>query len=51
MLRLQYNVATGMRFVLYVDIGAGVTLTGIYASNLEAPYQFNEQTIIGVNIL
>lgn len=45
---LQYNFATGTRFVPYVDIGAGITLTGIRAPDLGAPYQFNEQAIIGV---
>ena len=46
---LRYNFAIGTHFVPYVDIGAGVTLTGIRAPDLGAPYQFNEQAITGVS--
>jgi hypothetical protein len=46
---LRYNFATGTRFVPYVDIGAGVTLTAIRAPDLGAPYEFNEQAIVGMN--
>lgn len=46
---LRYNFATGTRFVPYVDIGAGVSLTEIRAPDLGGAFQFNLQAITGVN--
>ena len=46
---LRYNFATGTRFVPYVDVGIGLTLTEIREPDLGAAFQFNDQANIGVN--
>ena len=46
---MRYNFATGTRFVPYVDIGAGVSLTEIRAQDLGGAFQFNLQAITGAN--
>ena len=46
---LRYHFATGTRFVPYVNVGAGVTLTDIRAPDLGNAFQFNLQGGIGMN--
>jgi len=46
---IRYHFATGTRFVPYVDIGAGLSVTEIREPDLGGAFQFNEQAIIGVN--
>ena len=46
---LRYNFATGTRFIPYIDLGGGVTLTEIRAPDLGGVFEFNEQGIIGLN--
>ena len=46
---LRYNFAIGTRFVPYVDVGIGVSLTEIREPDLGADFQFNDQASIGVN--
>jgi len=46
---LRYHFATGSPWVPYADFGAGITLTGIREPDLGDSFQFNIQTIIGVD--
>jgi hypothetical protein len=46
---LRYNLATGTRWVPYVDGGAGVTATGIRPPDLSGIFEFNLQANTGVN--
>lgn len=45
---LRYNLATGTRWVPFLDLGAGVTGTGIRKPDLGGPFQFNLQGGAGV---
>ena len=45
---LRYNFATGTRWVPFLDIGAGVTATGIGPPDLTGTFEFNLQAIAGV---
>jgi len=45
---LRYNFALGTRWVPFVDLGAGVTATGIGAPDLSGAFQFNSQATAGV---
>jgi opacity protein-like surface antigen len=40
---LRYDFATGTRFIPFVDVGAGVTLTGIREPDLSNIFEFNLQ--------
>jgi lipid A 3-O-deacylase len=46
---LRYNLATGTRWVPFVDIGVGVTATDIGEPDLGGVFQFNLQGAAGVN--
>jgi len=46
---VRYNFATGTRWIPYVDVGGGVTLTEIRAPDLGGTFQFNLQASIGTN--
>ncbi len=45
---LRYNLATGTRWIPFLDLGAGVTGTGIGAPDLSGTFQFNSQATAGV---
>lgn len=44
---LRYNFATGTRWIPFLDIGAGVTATGIGPPDLSGTFQFNSQLTAG----
>lgn len=46
---LRYNLATGSRWIPYVDGGAGVTATGIGPPDLSGIFEFNIQGNVGIN--
>ena len=46
---LRYNVATGTRWIPFIDIGAGVSATSIGAPDLSGTFEFNLQTAAGVH--
>ena len=46
---LRYNLATGSRWIPFVDLGAGATLTDIDHLDLGGHFQFNLQACLGVN--
>jgi len=46
---LRYNFATGTRVVPFVDVGAGVTGTGIRGPDLSNTFEFNLQAGLGVH--
>ena len=46
---LRYDFATGTRLVPFVDVGAGVTLTGIREPDLSSIFEFNLQAAVGVH--
>lgn len=46
---LRYNFATGTRFIPYLDVGAGISLTDIRAPDLGGAFQFNLQASAGGN--
>jgi lipid A 3-O-deacylase len=45
---LRYNFATGTRWIPFLDIGAGVTATGIGPPDLSNTFEFNLQAVTGV---
>ena len=45
---LRYNFATGTRWILFLDGGAGVTATGIGHPDLGGTFEFNHQAGVGV---
>lgn len=46
---VRYNFATGTPWVPYIDLGVGITLTGIRAPDLGNSFEFNLQAVVGVN--
>jgi lipid A 3-O-deacylase len=46
---LRYNFATGVRWVPFFDLGAGVTATGIGPPDLSGTFEFNLQAGGGVH--
>jgi hypothetical protein len=46
---LRYDFATGSRWVPFVDLGAGVTATGIGAPDLSGTFEFNLQGGAGLH--
>jgi hypothetical protein len=46
---LRYNFATGVRWVPFFDVGAGVTATGIGPPDLSGTFEFNLQAGGGVH--
>jgi lipid A 3-O-deacylase len=46
---LRYNLATGTRWIPFVDGGAGVTATGIGPPDLSNTFEFNLQLGLGVH--
>jgi len=46
---VRYNFATGTRWIPFVDVGGGVTLTEIRAPDLGGTFQFNLQGSLGTN--
>ena len=46
---LRYNITTGTRWVPFIDIGAGVSWTGISVPDLGDSFQFNLQGGAGLN--
>jgi len=46
---LRYNLATGTRWVPFVDAGAGATATGIGRPDLSGTYEFNLQATAGTH--
>ena len=48
---LRYNLATGTRWIPFVDGGAGVTATGIGPPDLSGTFEFNIQGNTGVHWL
>ncbi len=46
---LRYDVATGTRWIPFMDMGAGVTATGIRQPDLGGTFEFNEQANLGVD--
>jgi lipid A 3-O-deacylase len=46
---LRYNLATGTRWIPFIDGGAGVTATGIGPPDLSGTFEFNIQGNLGVN--
>jgi hypothetical protein len=46
---LRYDFATGTRWVPFLDIGAGVSGTGIGKPDLSIPFEFNLQGGLGVH--
>jgi len=46
---LRYNFATGTRIIPFVDLGAGVTATGIGSPDLSGTFEFNLQANIGLH--
>lgn len=45
---LRYNFATGSRWIPFIDVGFGATLTDISVPDLGGTFQFNTQLGIGV---
>jgi hypothetical protein len=45
---LRYNFATGTHWIHFVDVGAGVTATGIGAPDLSGTFEFNLQAGTGI---
>ena len=45
---LPYNFATGTRWIPFVDLGAGVTATGIGPPDLSGTFEFNLQAVTGI---
>jgi hypothetical protein len=45
---IRYNFATGTRWIPYLDLGAGVSATGIGAPDLSGTFEFNLQANTGV---
>ena len=45
---LRYNLATGTRWIPFLDAGAGVTATGIGPPDLSGTFEFNLQAGTGV---
>jgi hypothetical protein len=45
----SYNFATGTRWGPFIDIGAGVSWTGISVPDLGGSFQFNLQGSAGIN--
>ena len=45
---LRYNFATGTRWIPFLDLGAGVSATGIGAPDLSGTFEFNLQANTGV---
>ena len=45
---LRYNFATGTRWIPFLDVGAGVTATGIGPPDLSGTFEFNLQASTGV---
>ena len=45
---LRYNFATGTRWIPFLDVGAGVTGTGIGAPDLSTTFEFNSQATAGL---
>jgi len=45
---LRYNLATGTRWIPFLDGGAGVTATGIGPPDLSGTFEFNLQAGVGV---
>jgi len=45
---LRYNFATGSRWIPFLDVGAGVTATGISQPDLSGTFEFNLQASTGV---
>lgn len=46
---LRYNLATGTRWVPFIDGGAGVTATGIGPPDLSNTFEFNLQATLGTH--
>ncbi len=46
---LRYNLATGTRWIPFVDAGAGVTVMGIDQPDLSSVFEFNLQAGTGVH--
>jgi hypothetical protein len=46
---LRYDFATGTRWVPFVDVGAGVSATGIGAPDLSGTFEFNLQGAVGTH--
>ncbi len=46
---LRYDFATGTRWVPFVDVGAGVSATGIGAPDLSGTFEFNLQGAVGAH--
>lgn len=46
---LRYNFATGSRWIPFLDLGAGATLTDIHEPDLGGVFQFNLQAGAGMN--
>jgi lipid A 3-O-deacylase len=46
---LRYDFATGTRWIPFVDVGAGVSATGIGRPDLGGTFEFNAQGAIGVH--
>ncbi len=46
---IRYNCATGTCLIPFVDLGGGITGTGIGAPDLGSKFQFNEQGGVGVH--
>ena len=46
---LRYDFATGTRWIPFVDVGAGVTATGIAHPDLGGTFEFNLQACIGTH--
>jgi opacity protein-like surface antigen len=45
---LRYDFATGTRWVPFIDVGAGITETGIRAPDLGGAFEFNIQGGVGI---
>ena len=45
---LRYNFATGTRWIPFLDLGAGISATGIGAPDLSGTFEFNLQASTGV---
>jgi hypothetical protein len=46
---LRYDFATGTRWVPFLDLGAGVTATGIGPPDLSGTFEFNLQPAVGLH--
>jgi len=46
---LRYNLATGTRWIPFLDVGAGVTATGIAHPDLGGTFEFNLQPAVGMH--